>query len=387
MTAAARRYRAAVRVAQVCPYSLSIPGGVQAQVLGLARAQRRAGYDVTVLGPSDGPPPEPGIRTLGRSVPLAANGSVAPIAPDVSCALRTIAALRDGDYDVLHLHEPMVPGPTLTALLYADLPVVGTFHRSGASAAYAGFGPLLVRWARRLDTRVVVSTAAMETAASALGGDYELLYNAVDTEAYRLPEPCPTQGPTVFFIGRHEERKGLAVLLEAVSLMADPPTVWVAGDGPQSAELRQRFAGLPTVEWLGQVSDTERARRLKGADVSCFPSLRGESFGLVLLEAMAAGSAVVAADNDGYRNVVCDGVNGLLAPAGDAKALAGVLDRALADPDLRVRLITAGGETAAAHSMDALARSYGEIYEKVADSHRARKGRRRPFLNGLRRAS
>lgn len=375
-----------VRVAQVCPYSLSIPGGVQAQVLGLARAQRRAGYDVTVLGPSDGPPPEPGIRTLGRSVPLAANGSVAPIAPDVACALRTIAALRDGDYDVLHLHEPMVPGPTLTALLYADLPVVGTFHRSGASTAYAGFGPLLVRWARRLDVRVAVSSAAEETAGSALGGDYERLYNAVDTEVYRGPEPCPTEAPTVFFIGRHEERKGLAVLLEAVSLLGDPPVVWVAGDGPQSAELRERFADLSTVCWLGQVNDAERARRLKGADVCCFPSLRGESFGLVLLEAMAAGTAVVAADNDGYRNVVCDGVNGLLAPVGDPKALAAVLGRALGDAGLRAQLVAAGGETAAAHSMDNLARSYGEIYERVAETHRMRKGRRRPFLIGLRRA-
>lgn len=374
-----------MRVAQVCPYSLSIPGGVQAQVLGLARAQRRAGYDVTVLGPSDGPPPEPGIRTLGRSVPLAANGSVAPIAPDVACALRTIAALRDGDYEVLHLHEPMVPGPTLTALLYADLPVVGTFHRSGASSAYAGFGPLLVRWARRLDVRVAVSTAALETAESALGGAYELLYNAVDTEAYRLPEPWPTEAPTVCFVGRHEERKGLAVLLEAVSLMPDPPVVWVAGDGPQSRQLRERFAGLPTVSWLGQISDDERARRLKGADLCCFPSLRGESFGLVLLEAMAAGSAVVAADNDGYRNVVCDGVNGLLAPAGDARALAGLLGKALADAGLRARLVAAGRETAAAHSMDRLARSYGEIYERVAESHPVRRGRR-PFLTGMRRA-
>ncbi|MHB1924454.1 MAG: glycosyltransferase family 4 protein [Acidimicrobiales bacterium] len=373
-----------MRVAQVCPYSLSIPGGVQGQVLGLARALRRHGHHVTVLAPSDGPPPESGVRTLGRSVPLAANGSVAPIAPDLACARRTIAALRDGDYDVLHLHEPMVPGPTLTALLYSDLPIIGTFHRSGASAAYAGFGPLLVRWARRIDVRVAVSVDARHTAESALGGDYEMLFNGVDVQAFTAPPPAPTRGPTVFFIGRHEERKGLAVLLEAVSLMADPPELWVAGDGPQTAELKARYGSMNRLHWLGRIRDVERASRMKGADLCCFPSLRGESFGLVLLEAMAAGTAVVAGDIDGYRSVVTDGVDGLLVPPADPGALAATLTRALADPGLRARLRAGGSERAATFSMDHLAGAYGDLYARVAEMKKARPGGRPSFFHSAR---
>jgi len=373
-----------VRVAQVCPYSLSIPGGVQGQVLGLARALRRAGHEVTVLAPSDGPPPEPGVRSLGRSVPLAANGSVAPIAPDLACALRTIAALRDGAYEVLHLHEPMVPGPTLTALLYSDLPVVGTFHRSGASSAYAGFGPLLVRWARRIDIRAAVSEDARHTAESALGGDYRMLFNAVDLQAFRGPSPTPTPGPTVFFIGRHEERKGLAVLLEAVSRLVDPPTLWVAGDGPQTAELRSRYRDLAAVTWLGRISDSERASRMKGADVCCFPSLRGESFGLVLLESMAAGTAVVAGDIDGYRHVISNGSNGLLVPPGDPGALATALSRVLGDSALRAQLTCAGADSAAGYSMDRLAVAYGEMYCELAGKKKGRPGGRPFFLHSAR---
>lgn len=370
----------------MCPYSLSIPGGVGAQVLGLARAQRRAGHEVTVLAPSDGPPPEAGVRTLGSSVPLAANGSIARIAPDVACALRTIAALRDTSYDVLHLHEPMVPGPTLTALLYTDRPVVATFHRSGGSTAYAGLGPILLRWARRIHVRAVVSEDARSTAQAVMGGDYELLFNAVDVELFRDPPPTPADGPTVFFIGRHEDRKGLAVLLEAVSRMASPPTVWVASDGPQTAELKSRYGQNGPIKWLGRISDAERASRMKGAGVCCFPSLRGESFGLVLLESMAAGTPVVASDIDGYRRVV--GEAGVLVPPADPAALAAALATLLADAGERARLARAGSERAAELSMDRLAGLYLDLYDraaavKAARDAEAKKGRPegRPFLS------
>ena len=120
----------------MCPYSLTTPGGVQGQVLGLARSLRHLGHEARVLGPCDGPPPDAGVSPLGRSVPTAANGSVAPIAPDASCALRTIRALRDEEFDVLHVHEPLVPGPTMTTVVAAATPKVGTFHAAGASAAY-----------------------------------------------------------------------------------------------------------------------------------------------------------------------------------------------------------------------------------------------------------
>jgi phosphatidylinositol alpha-mannosyltransferase len=361
-----------MRIAQVCPYSLSMPGGVQSQVLGLARAQRRAGHEVTVLGPSDGPPPEPGVRTLGRSVPLPANGSVAPIAPDVACALRTIAALRDGRFDLLHLHEPMVPGPTLTALLYSDLPVVATFHRSGASSAYASFAGLLVRWARRIDIRCAVSSAARETAQGALGGTYRMLYNAVDLAPFDQAQKLDTDGPTLFFIGRHEERKGLAVLLEAVSLLPTAPRLWVASDGPQTLDLQRRFSGLANLEWLGRISDQERAWRMKSADLVCVPSLGGESFGLVLLEAMAAGAALVASDIDGYRGVATHERNALLVPPGDPAAWAAALERMMDDPDLRQGLAASGRSRAEEMSMDHLAQDYCQLYQELPRGSRGR---------------
>lgn len=222
-----------MRLGIVCPYSLSIPGGVQHQVLGLARALRSMGVEAQVLAPCDGPPPEPWVSPLGASVPAAGNGSVAPIAPDPSAALRTIRALRDEQFDIVHLHEPLVPAPCLTALLFSDAPLVGTFHRAGEIAWYRPIrGP--ARWAAgRLKLRCAVSTLALATARQALGGEYELLWNGIDVDLAMAAEPWPTSGPTVLFLGRHEPRKGLAVLVEAVVRYDVDAHVWVIGEAPR----------------------------------------------------------------------------------------------------------------------------------------------------------
>jgi phosphatidylinositol alpha-mannosyltransferase len=360
-----------VRIAQVCPYSLSIPGGVQGQVLGLASSLRRIGHDVTVLAPTDTPPSDPGVRSLGPTVPLSANGSIARIAPGLASVRRTMAALKDGRYDVVHVHEPLVPGPAMASLLYDLSPMIGTFHRSGASHAYAAFDPLVRRWARRLVVRCAVSPEALATAEAALGGTYELVFNAVDIEPYVAAEPRPTSGPTIFFIGRHEERKGLAVLLEAWTRLPPGTRCWVAGTGPDTAALQARFSGVEGLEWLGRISDEERAPRMKGADVVCVPSLHGESFGVVLLEAMAAGSPVVASDLPGYRTVATDGVDALLVPPGDPGALANALRRALDDRGLAAKLVEAGRRRADELSMDRLAAVYVGFYERARE-HRAR---------------
>ena len=366
LVALGAEYRSAVRIAQVCPYSLSIPGGVQGQVLGLARSLRRAGHNVTVLAPTDSPSPEPGVRSLGPSVPLSTNGSVAPISPNLSTVRRTMAVLRDEPYDVVHVHEPLVPGPAMTALLYSDRPLVGTFHRSGASHAYAIFGPLVERWARRLSIRCAVSAEAKETAHAGLAGDYELVFNAVETEPYRTAAEYPASGPTVFFIGRHEERKGLAVLLEALDRLPGV-ACWVAGLGPDTERLRAQFGDRPGIEWLGRITDEERASRMKGADVVCAPSLYGESFGVVLLEGMAAGTAVVASDLPGYRNAGRDGIDSILVTPGDVEALACALARTLEDDDLRARLVAAGSVRAHEMSMDRLAKRYVGYYRAAIE--------------------
>jgi phosphatidylinositol alpha-mannosyltransferase len=355
-----------MRIGLVCPYSLTIPGGVQGQVLGLARSLRRHGHEVRVLGPCDGPPPDAGVTPLGRSVPTAANGSVAPLAPDPSAQLRTIRALRDEGFEVVHLHEPLAPGPTLTTLLSGTAPMVGTFHAAGQSAPYRYLGFALRRMVRRLAVRCAVSPDAVALAQASLGGEYELLFNGIEVDRFASAEPHPTEGPTVFFLGRHEPRKGLDVLLAAFAELPGDVHLWVGGDGPQTAELRARHGHDPRIEWLGRISDDERAARMRGCTVYCSPSVRGESFGMVLLEAMASGCALVASDLDGHRNVATDGVDALLAPVGDPAALGKALRRVLEDEGLRAELVAGGRRRADQLSMDHLAERYLALYAGVA---------------------
>ncbi|HKY67779.1 MAG TPA: glycosyltransferase family 4 protein [Acidimicrobiales bacterium] len=354
-----------MRIGLVCPYSLTVPGGVQAQVLGLARTLRVLGVDARVLAPCDGPPPDPCVTPLGQSVPTASNGSFAPLAPDPAAQLRTLRALRDEAFDVLHVHEPLAPGPTMTTLLFRNAPMVGTFHRAGDSAAYALARPG-VRWlAKRLDIRCAVSKDACTTASKALGGSYELLFNGIEVERFGKATPAPSTGPTIFFIGRHEERKGLSVLLDSLRHLPSDVTVWVGGSGPQTEALRARHGGDPRIEWLGRLSDDDVAARMRGADVFCAPSLHGESFGIVLLEAMAAGAVVVASALDGYANVATDGVDALMTPPGDSAALAVALRSALTDGSLRARLVAAAEQRAQEFSMVRLAEAYVSRYERL----------------------
>lgn len=355
-----------MRVGLVCPYSLTLPGGVQGQVLGLARTMREMGHDVRVLGPCDGPPPDPGVTPLGDSLPTAANGSMAPIAPDPSAQLRTIRALRDERFDVVHLHEPLAPGVTHTALVFKAQPLVGTFHAAGEIAMYRWMSPL-ARWAlAKLDLRFAVSEDAMEMARRNVGGRYELVFNGVELGPYAKAEPWPREAPTIFFLGRHEPRKGLAVLLEAMQELPAGVRLWVGSDGPETTELRQRYAGDVRIEWLGRISDREKIARLSAADVFCAPSLGGESFGVVLIEAMAAGTAVVASDLPGYANVARAGRDALLVPPGDVHALAGALRQVLADDELSAGLVASGEQRAAEFSMQRLAEVYLSAYERVA---------------------
>ncbi|MGI8492556.1 MAG: glycosyltransferase family 4 protein [Acidimicrobiales bacterium] len=369
-----------MRVGLVCPYSLTLPGGVQGQVLGLAAALRSLGVEARVLGPCDGPQPDAAVTPLGESVPMAANGSMAAIAPDPASTLRTIRALRDEAFDVVHLHEPLVPGPALTSLLFSDSPLVGTFHRSGRSSWYRRAAPL-ARWvANHLDVRAAVSEEARRTAEEALGGSYEVVFNGIDFDAYRRAEPWPARGPTILFVGRHEPRKGLGVLLEA--MVADEvvglgPTVrlWVAGAGPESDRLRAATSGDPRIEWLGSIGEEEKRRRMRAADVFCAPSLHGESFGVVLLEGLAGEAVVVASDLPGYRNVVRGGRDAILVPPGEPKALASALAAALSGRADAQELAAAGRSRAEEFSMTHLAERYMQIYDRLVVPVRAHRSR------------
>jgi phosphatidylinositol alpha-mannosyltransferase len=355
-----------VRIGLVCPYSLTFPGGVQGQVVGLARSLRTLGHEVRVLAPSDGPPPDSGVTPLGRSVPFAANGSVAPIAPDLPAALRTIRALRDEDFDVVHAHEPAVPGPCMVSTLVKTAPLVGTFHAAGVSGAYRWLGPG-VRWlVGHLDVRCAVSEDARRLAEASLGGRYEVLYNGIEVDRFAKATPWPTEAKTILFVGRHDERKGLAVLLDALPLLPDDVRVWVVGSGPQTSALQARVKDDPRVEWLGRIDDDERNERLRGADVFCAPSLGGESFGVVLLEAMAAGTPIVASNLPGYAAVARPDREAILVPPADAPALAAAVGRVLGEPATAAALAEAGRARAEDLSMDNLAARYVELYERIA---------------------
>ena len=358
----------------MCPYSLSVPGGVQGQVLGLGRALRASGHEVAVLAPVDGEadPAWDTVVALGRSVPVPANGSVARLAIGPQTAARTVRALRQLTPEVLHLHEPLAPGPTWVAMARHE-PKVGTFHRAGAVSGRALLAPLARVAAGRLAVRTAVSQQARATAMALLGGDaedYRIIGNGIELERFGRIEPWPTDGPTVLFVGRHEPRKGLAVLLEAFARL-DPQVaarLWVAGEGPQTAELRRRFGAVAGVQWIGRIADEELHRRLLGAQVLCAPSLGGESFGVVLLEAMAARAVVVASDIAGYGAVV--GRHGLLVAPGDVTAWTGALRAVLADVDRGTGLASAASlEAAARHAgqwpMATVAERYLESYEEA----------------------
>lgn len=353
-----------------CPYSLTVPGGVQAQVLGLAAEMRRRGHEVRVLGPCDGPPPTSFVTPLGNSLPTAANGSIAPLAPDPSAALRTIRALRDETFDIWHLHEPLAPGPTLTALTLHSRPIVGTFHAAGRSSSYRYLSPVLRRLVRRVDIKVAVSRDARELVSGHLGGEYEVLFNGITVPD--TTERVNIDGrPHVLFLGRHEERKGLEVLLRAFEtvrlegLGTGRPVLDIVGDGPDTDRLRADYSDPDRFRWHGRVSEDEKWRLLREAEVLCAPALRGESFGIVLLEGMASGATVVASDIDGYRNVASNGDDALLVPPGDPMVLGEALRRAIEDVELRDRLRAGGRIRAGQFSMESLADAYLQRYQRL----------------------
>lgn len=395
MTTARTPSTESLRVALVCPYSLSRPGGVQGQVVGLAHVLASRGHEVTVFAPLDRMADAPigvDLVVAGHSTALPANGSVAPVTVSASAVVHALRTLRSGRFDVVHVHEPFAPGLPWGLLLGRDLPpMVATFHRSGASSLYTALRPLVRRKAARFAVRCAVSEAARSTVESVLGARCLVGFNGVELDRYRGVEQWPVDRPVVLFLGRHEERKGLAVLLEAFEQLTDGspgartlhergrPILRIAGDGPLSAELRRRYPGSADIEWLGVVPEGERDRILVGADVLCAPSLGGESFGMVLVEGMAAGSVVVASDIEGYREVA--GGCAVLVPPGDASSLAAALSRvlsgqaAIAEPlpgegelagaEGRRRWLDQCRERASAWSMEALADWYEGHYRQA----------------------
>ncbi|MFT7597303.1 MAG: phosphatidylinositol alpha-mannosyltransferase [Acidimicrobiales bacterium] len=354
----------------VCPYSMGVWGGVQAQVLGLARTLRQQGVDVQVLAPCDGLPPETWVTPLGNSMPYAQNGSLAPVAPDPAAQLRVLGIVRDERFDLLHLHEPLAPGPTLTSLVVKPVPLVGTFHANGNIAVYRYLRPLLRRLVTKLDCKVAVSSEAAGMARRHLGGAYETLFNGIELSRFAGGEAVAPLGTdpsksSVFFLSRHEPRKGLSVLLEASRLMPDDIEIWIGGSGPETSALKSQHQDNNRLFWLGDLSEGEKAQRLAAADAFCAPALHGESFGVVLLEGMAAGTPVVASDLEAFRLTSRGGRDAHLFPTGSPEELAKALFDTLAGGvDVAAR-VASGQQRANEFSMDRLARAYVDRYQRV----------------------
>jgi phosphatidylinositol alpha-mannosyltransferase len=366
------------------PYALTRPGGVQGQVIGLSRALRGLGHDVTVVCPAD--PDVPFAESLGehyvigRPTGVHSNGSVAPVALRPTAVARAERFVRKGGFDVVHIHEPLAPLAAYGLVLTDPLPMVATYHRSGLSSWVRPLKPLVELVGRRMEVRVAVSSAARETGERSSGGRFDVLYNGVDVERFESALPVrddhEPRRPTVLFVGRHEQRKGLSVLLDAFAMVERPAVLWVASEGPETEVQRRRHPESDRVHWLGTISEEEKAARLAGADVLCAPSLHGESFGIVLLEGLAAGCAVVASDIEGYR--MAAGGYATLVPPGETLALSRALGVALADAVEGVGLSAPEARKAAAEhtrnwSMESLAERYVEVYERAIASYRARR--------------
>jgi len=367
-----------VRVGLACPYTWDVPGGVQAHVRDLAEHLMDLGHEVSVLAPVDEPDAaglEPYVVAAGRAVPVPYNGSVARLAFGPRSLARTRRWLRAGRFDVLHLHEPTVPSVSMLALWSARGPMVATFHTSTSrSRALQVFGTVLQPGLEKLTGRIAVSPAARRVIMEHLGGDAVLVPNGVSVARFDGAGPLPGREPgvpTVVFLGRIDEgRKGLAVLLEALpELVRRVPGVrlLVAGPGDVDAVRASVPRGLrDRVELLGLVSDADKARVYASGTVYCAPNTHGESFGIVLLEAMATGTPVVASDLEAFRRVLQDGRCGVLFPVRAAAALAGALADLLADPDRRAELARRGREAAGAYDWSTVTRQVVDVYETVA---------------------
>jgi phosphatidylinositol alpha-mannosyltransferase len=366
-----------VRVGLVCPYSFDIPGGVQAHVADLARTLIGLGHQVSVLAPGEDDTPTELPEFLvpaGRSMPIKYNGSVARLSFGPVSYTRVRRWIRAGRFDVLHVHEPVAPSLSMLALMVADGPIVATFHTANPrSRMLLAFQGVLQPFLEKITGRIAVSELARQVQVEHLGGDAVIIPNGVDVQFFAKASPLPgypRPGGTIGFIGRYDEpRKGMPVLLDALRLLV--PTrpdlqLLVAGGGDEK-DLReqagQELAG--TLRLLGRVSDEDKAAMLRSVDIYCAPNIGGESFGIILTEAMSAGTPVVASDLDAFRRVLDNGIAGVLARVGDASALAGALGRVLDDPGRRAVLAAQGRRVVASYDWPVVAATVVKVYETV----------------------
>lgn len=369
-----------MKIALVTPYDYPYPGGVTNHISHLETEFSRLGHDVTILAPSsldEGTLARGRIVKLGSVVAVPANGSIARITLSLRISGRVKRLLRAEQFDIIHLHEPFVPALPITVLRHSQTINIATFHSSwdGREARLYG-NPLLRRFNRRLHGRIAVSEHARDFVRGPFPGDYRVIPNGIIAEEFGddvAPLPALADGKrNILFVGRLEHRKGFRYLLRAfAAIRAERSDVRLVVVGAYSDAARKRYeaftraTGILDVLFTGRVADDQIPRYYHSCDVFCAPSTGGESQGIVLLEAMASGRAIVATDIGGYRGVVDSGVEGFLVPPKDGDALAGALRRLLDDPDLRARMGQAGRAKAPRYSWPTIAGQVLAYYEET----------------------
>lgn len=373
-----------LKVGIVCPYSFDAPGGVQFHIRDLAEALMAQGHSVSVLAPADDDTPIPDyITSAGKAIPVKYNGSVARMTFGPRTAAKVRRWLKEGEFDVLHLHEPVTPSLSMLALWIARGPIVATMHtaliRSRAlQAAY----PLVRQSLEKISARIAVSEDARRTLVEHMGGDAVVIPNGVYVDTFEAAEADPrwvgtAEAPTIAFLGRLDEpRKGLPVLTRAVPeiLRAVPGARFLVagrGDDGRDAALAELGAHAASVEFLGSITDEEKAALLSSVDLYVAPQTGGESFGIVLVEAMSAGACVVASDLGAFERVLDDGRAGYVFRVGDSADLARTVLAALADPDERARRTALASATVRQYDWSTVTSQVLTVYEMVLEASRA----------------
>lgn len=396
-----------MKIGIVCPYSWDVPGGVQFHIRDLADHLIRLGHEVSVLAPADDDTPlPPYVVSAGRAVPVPYNGSVARLNFGFLSAARVRRWLHDGTFDVIHIHEPASPSLGLLSCWAAQGPIVATFHTSNPrSRAMIAAYPILQPALEKIRARIAVSEYARRTLVEHLGGDAVVIPNGVDVDFFARAKPNPEwqseeargtaeegkgrAGGTIGFIGRIDEpRKGLPVLMKALpKILAERPgtRLLVAGRGDEEEAVEKLPEELrPRVEFLGMISDEDKARFLHSVDLYVAPNTGGESFGIILVEAMSAGAPVLASDLDAFAQVLDQGAAGELFANEDADALAVAATRLLGDSERRAELRERGRAHVRRFDWSTVGADILSVYETVTDGAAAvaadeRSGRRMWF--------
>jgi phosphatidylinositol alpha-mannosyltransferase len=364
-----------MRIGIACPYSWDVPGGVQQHIRDLAEALIDQGHEVSVISPADDDRPlPPYVVPAGKAVPVPYNGSVARLAFGPLSVNRVRRWLRDGNFDVLHVHEPAAPSLSLLACWIASGPIVATVHTAmPRSRVLLAAYPVLRSALEKIDGRIAVSEAARTTLVEHIGGDAVLIPNGVATARYLQASPLdgwPGEGGAIGFLGRMDEpRKGLNILLKAFEILAPerPGLRLLAAGRGDVADIRQRVPAAlrDRVVMPGEVNEQEKLRVLRSVDVFCSPNTGGESFGIVTAEAMAAGAPIVASDIEAFRSVLRNGAAGELFAVGDPADLARAAGRLLDDPARRRELSQAALTAVAEYDWSVVAKEVLSVYETV----------------------